>query len=117
MTTVEALAPSSAVLPLPATSRRQVLVRWAGSDFGGSGIENYDVQVRSGSGAWTDWQMATTGTSAVFTGAAGVQHRFRVRAAIVPRTSRPGPPAQTPAHWSTAGRSGAGSPTTAAYRW
>ena len=80
MTTVEALAPSSAVLPLPATSRRQVLVRWAGSDSGGSGIQDYDVQVRSGSGAWTDWQMATTGTSAVFTGAAGVQHRFRVRA-------------------------------------
>ncbi len=80
MTTVEVSPPQTAVLALPAFSRNGLLVQWGGSDPGGSGIQSYDVQVRQGNGAWTDWRMGVTETSAPFTGAAGSEYRFRSRA-------------------------------------
>jgi hypothetical protein len=57
------------------------LVQWSYVDDG-SGVADYDVQVRDGaSGTWTDWQMGTTDTSATYTGAeAGHTYDFRVRA-------------------------------------
>lgn len=80
VTTVEALAPQTAVQALPAFSRNGLAVRWGGADPGGSGIQSYDVQVRAGGGAWTDWRMGVSETSAIFTGTAGVEYRFRARA-------------------------------------
>ncbi len=81
VTTVEALPPQTAVEALPAYSRNGLVVRWGGSDPGGSGILSYDVQYRQGgSGAWTDWRMGVTETSAIFNGTAGLEYRFRSRA-------------------------------------
>ncbi len=50
-------APSSAVEALPPYQNQPAgfAVTWSGADPGGSGIAMYDVQVRDGSGAWTDW--------------------------------------------------------------
>ncbi len=81
MTTVEPNPPLTAVEALPAYSRNGLLVRWGGSDPGGSGIQSYDVQVRQGgSGTWTDWRMDVTETSTIFDGIAGLEYRFRSRA-------------------------------------
>lgn len=81
VTTVEALPPVSKVAPLPPLARNGVEVSWAGADPGGSGIQSYDVQYRSGSGdAWTGWKMNTTDTSATFFGSGGEQVSFRARA-------------------------------------
>ena len=79
-TTVETLPPVTAIQQLPAFTRGDtLLVKWDGSDPGGSGIRSYDVQVRQGNGAWTDWRMGTSETSAVLTGTAGATYGFRVR--------------------------------------
>ncbi len=78
-TKVEALPPQTAVEALPRYSRNGVLVHWGGSDAGGSGIQSYDVQVRAGTGAWTDWQMGTQLTSAPYSGTPGETYSFRAR--------------------------------------
>lgn len=73
-------APTSSVAALPATSSATFTVSWTGTDPGNSGILNYDVQVRDGSGGtWTDWQLATTATSALYTGMGGHTYYFRSR--------------------------------------
>jgi hypothetical protein len=55
-------------------------VAWSGTDAT-SGLANYDVQYRDGaSGTWTDWQTATTATSASFTGQDAHTYHFRARA-------------------------------------
>jgi uncharacterized repeat protein (TIGR01451 family) len=80
-TTVEALPPVTAVQPLLEVSRAPELsIRWRGSDPGGSGIQNYDVQVRQNTGDWTDWLSGVTATVAPFNGQGGVTYDFRVRA-------------------------------------
>ena len=78
-TAVENLAPTTAVNALPAYSPATFSVSWGGTDPGGSGIANYDVQVRDGAGAWTDWQLATTATSASYSGIQGHTYAFRSR--------------------------------------
>ena len=79
--TTDVAAPASSVQSLPTYSAGAVTVTWSGSDTGGAGVKNYDVQVRDGaSGTWTDWQMATTGTSAQFSGVNGHTYAFRSRA-------------------------------------
>ncbi|MBC7261906.1 MAG: fibronectin type III domain-containing protein, partial [Chloroflexi bacterium] len=55
-------------------------VSWSGNAGGGSPIANYDVQYMEGMGSWTDWRMATTSTSAIFTGTRGRNYYFRCRA-------------------------------------
>lgn len=74
--------PSSAVTSLaPTTVSSTFLVRWKGVDRSGTGIASYDVQVRDGDGPWTDWQVRTTATSALYTqGECGHTYRFRSRA-------------------------------------
>ena len=80
-TTVEALPPHSAVLPLPAYERDAAQVVWSGSDPGGSGIANYSVQVRDGlAGDWTTWLTQTVATSANYEGETAHTYYFRVRA-------------------------------------
>ncbi len=79
VTRVEALPPQTTVQPLPRFSRSGVVVWWGSNDPGGSGIRYYDVQMRTGAGAWTDWRMGTTATSAIHTGASGETYSFRAR--------------------------------------
>ena len=48
----DTLAPSVAI-DTPSAVGLSVRVSWAGVDMG-SGVRNYDVQVKEGSGSWTD---------------------------------------------------------------
>jgi TolB protein len=80
-TTVEALPPVTSVNALPPFSRSGFTVTWSGTDPGESGITKYDVQYRIGTdGTWTDWQINTQATSAVFNELAGQTYYFRSRA-------------------------------------
>ena len=78
-TTVEALPPRTSIEPLPPYSHSPILVRWGGSDPGGSGIQRYEVQFRVNNGTWTNWPMDTTDTSALFSEWPGRECSFRVR--------------------------------------
>ena len=65
----------------PYNTSTSFTVAWSGADTGGAAIKNYDVQVRDGTGgAWTDWRMATTSTSASYSGTSGHAYFFRARA-------------------------------------
>lgn len=78
---VDTTPPTSNVEQLPQWSPGSFTVRWSGTDNpGGSGIRHFDVQFRVNGGAWQNWQMATTATSATFTGQNGNFYEFRVRA-------------------------------------
>jgi hypothetical protein len=73
--------PTASVNPLPQWSASPFTVSWSGADeAGGSGIKQFDVQVRSGGGPWGNWVMGTTATSQEYTGSNGVLYEFRVRA-------------------------------------
>jgi hypothetical protein len=72
-------APRVSVNPLPQWSSHKFTVSWSGDDPGGSGIDHYDVQYRSGA-TWVNWLNATKGTSAEFVGGAdGTRYEFRAR--------------------------------------
>ncbi len=72
-------APNVTVVPLNEYSARNFIVKWSGTDTGGSGINYYDVQYRVDGGDWNDWQ-STTETSAEFTGGeSGRFYEFRAR--------------------------------------
>jgi Tol biopolymer transport system component len=80
-TTVEVLTPRSTLNPTPAYSRGMISLTWSGFDRGGSGIQNYDVQVRDMAvGQWIDRDMGTPGTSTAFDGTPGHTYQFRLRA-------------------------------------
>lgn len=54
--TLDNQKPTSQVTALTPISPAVFTVTWGGSDAGGSGLKNYDVQVRDGAnGAWTAW--------------------------------------------------------------
>ncbi|MFA6449986.1 MAG: hypothetical protein WCX65_10975, partial [bacterium] len=56
-------------------------VTWSGADGAGeSGLKDFTVQVKDGAGLWTDWQVNTLLTTAVFTGVNGHTYYFRVKA-------------------------------------
>ncbi len=72
--------PTSQVEALPAFAQATFPVTWGGSDDA-AGVRSYDIQVRDGpSGAWTDWLLDTTATSANFTGVDAHTYYFRSRA-------------------------------------
>jgi hypothetical protein len=78
---VDTTPPTSSVTDLPQWSPATFTVRWSGSDnTNGSGIRNFDVQTRTNGGSWQNWQLATTATSASFTGTNGNLYEFRSRA-------------------------------------
>jgi hypothetical protein len=81
-TTIDLESPASTVKELPEyTTNTEFSVEWSGSDgAGGTGIADYDVQVKDGNGQWTDWLTGTTGMSASFEGMQGHSYHFRVRA-------------------------------------
>ncbi|MFL6111423.1 MAG: MBG domain-containing protein, partial [Catenulispora sp.] len=76
--TLDAAAPTSSVLPLPATTTDPtLLVRWSGRDEdGGSGVAGYDVYVSADGGAYALLVGNTTDTSATVTGQAGHTYAF-----------------------------------------
>lgn len=77
---VDTEPPVVSVNLLPAFSPRNFTVSWSGADPGGSGIAHYDVQFRVDGGPWVDWRMATTATSAEFSGGeSGRTYDFRAR--------------------------------------
>jgi hypothetical protein len=67
------------------TLGNKITATWSGTDTGGSGLKNFDVQYRVAAwngnfGAWTNWKMATTAKSAQYTTTPGHSVCFRVRA-------------------------------------
>lgn len=75
--TLDGLAPSSAIQPLPAEAVGEVPVQWSGQDApNGSGIGSYDIYVSRDGTAYTPWLMATTDTGARFLGEPGSSYRF-----------------------------------------
>jgi len=77
---IDNVVPTSIVNPIGQWSPRTFPVTWTGQDSGGSGIRHYDVQFRMNGGSWQNWRMATTETSANFTGENAAFYDFRVRA-------------------------------------
>lgn len=78
---IDNVAPTAIVNPLGQWAPGTFRVSWTGQDnSGGSGIRHFDVQSRMNGGAWQDWRMATTDTSANFTGVNAAFYEFRVRA-------------------------------------
>jgi hypothetical protein len=81
-TIIDPSPPASAVKKLPEyETSTSVGIEWTGSDgAGGSGIASFDVQMRDGSGPWTDWLTGTASTGAAFDGIQGHTYSFQVRA-------------------------------------
>jgi RHS repeat-associated protein len=75
--TIDAVAPTSSVNPLPAVSLTSFPVSWAGQDDpGGSGVGSYDIYVSDNGGPWQLWQSHTSQTSAVYAGQLGHAYAF-----------------------------------------
>jgi hypothetical protein len=75
--TIDAEAPTSQVLALPAESTNSFLVQWSGQDdISGSGIANYDIYVSNDGTNYSKWLDHTTATNAMFSGSPGVTYRF-----------------------------------------
>lgn len=78
--TLDTTAPAAQVAPLPAkVGVMSFNVSWSGTDAT-SGIASYDVQSSDGDGPWTDWQVGTNQTRALFSAEDGHTYRFRTRA-------------------------------------
>jgi uncharacterized repeat protein (TIGR01451 family) len=90
--TTDVWVPASSMNALPAQSPGPFTVSWSGADAGPSGLLGYDVQVREGAGAWTDWLVGTRATSASYPGIGGHTYSFRVRARDNSYNVEPWPP-------------------------
>ena len=68
--TIDASLPVSSVLPLPATTNRNVFtVRWAGADaVGGAGLGGFDIYVSDNGGPWRLWLANTPYWEQLFVG-------------------------------------------------
>ena len=78
---VDSTAPRSRMKPLPPVlDRTQVSLEWEGLDEL-SGIESYDVQVKTGDkGSWTDYLSRVADRNANFQAQDGIRYGFRCRA-------------------------------------
>ena len=78
LNTIDAAAPESNVLSLPASTAETTFeVQWSGQDEpGGSGIANYDIYVSVDDGPYGLLQDDTTSTSTTFTGELGHTYAF-----------------------------------------
>jgi hypothetical protein len=76
--TIDSVAPTSSVAPLPAVSTTAaILVSWAGADdTGGSGIRSYDIYVSDNGGPLLSWLVNTTQTSGTYQGVNGHNYGF-----------------------------------------
>jgi len=76
---VDTVAPLCVISSLPATTATlNFTVSWAASDTT-SGVVDYDVQYREGTGDWIDWMVHVTNQTAVFSGTDGSTYTFRAR--------------------------------------
>jgi len=79
--TIDSMAPSSSIAPLPAQSPGPFTVSWQGADNGPAGILGYDVQIKhSPESNWEYWLIETTDTSAIREVSGGRTYAFRCRA-------------------------------------
>ncbi len=77
LVTVDANPPTSTVAALPAEAGSTFLVRWSGQDdFGGSGLQSYDVHVTENGTNNLVWLTQTTATNAWFRGEPGSTYAF-----------------------------------------
>jgi hypothetical protein len=78
MTQVADLAtPVSHVSPLPAMAASpNILVKWSGTDVGGSGIQSYTIYISDNGGAFTPWLSQTAATQAGYAGYLGHTYGF-----------------------------------------
>jgi hypothetical protein len=76
--TLDAVAPSSSVAPLPADlAATSIPVSWSGvDDPGGSGVAGYDIYVSIDGAPVVDWLPNTTLTSATYVGSPGHTYAF-----------------------------------------
>ncbi len=74
--TIDRLAPTSAVQPLPVQSPPQFVVTWSGLDLNGAGMASYDIYVSTNGGPFGLWQAGTTQTSSTFNGQSGTTYQF-----------------------------------------
>jgi hypothetical protein len=73
-------SPPEARVTEAAAHEQGFMVRWSGSDDG-VGIASYDIQARAlPEGGWTDWQLATTSSEALFVPPGPGEYAFRARA-------------------------------------
>jgi len=81
VTTIENLPPSSYLDPLPNTLVDDTLISWNGVDQGGSGVKDFDIQIRDNTmgGNWVDWLTATAVTSSRFGGVGILGHNYSMR--------------------------------------
>jgi RHS repeat-associated protein len=75
---LDAGAPTSSVLPLPATTHGASFpISWSGQDdTGGLGIATFDIFVSDNGGPVVPFQLGTSATSAIFTGQVGHTYGF-----------------------------------------
>ncbi|KPL12576.1 hypothetical protein AMJ74_06605 [candidate division WOR_3 bacterium SM1_77] len=78
LNTIDALPPTSTVLPLPDTTQYwQFEVHWSGADDSlGSGVRNYTTYVSDNGEPYFSWVMNTTDTMAIFEGEDGHTYSF-----------------------------------------
>jgi hypothetical protein len=76
--TVDAVPPTSAVMPLPSAElTTNFMVSWFGTDDpNGSGVADYDIYVSDDNGPWQMWQATTSATSATYGGQPGHTYGF-----------------------------------------
>ncbi|HET6424327.1 MAG TPA: cadherin domain-containing protein [Planctomycetaceae bacterium] len=78
--TLDAVAPTSVVLPVQAEQvddRGRFTVRWQGTDdAGGSAIRDYDIYVKIDDGTFEPWLTGVTFTEAVYDGPVGQTYAF-----------------------------------------
>ncbi len=76
--TIDDIAPTSQVAPLPAVqNRREFSVSWQGLDnAGGAGVVTFDIYVSTDGGEFVLWQAATPATSGGFQGDFGSAYSF-----------------------------------------
>jgi PKD repeat protein len=80
ITVVDTTPPSVTLDALPPYQTTSAfVVAWSGFDMQ-STVESFDVQVRDGGDAWTDWLTSTTALSASFNGLDGHLYAFQARA-------------------------------------
>jgi len=74
------MAPPTTWVSAPINAEPGFTVRWGASDAPSNAVSSYWVQYRDNGDTWTNWQTATSATSASFTGARGHRYDFQVRA-------------------------------------
>jgi hypothetical protein len=75
LVTIDAVPPSSAVIPLPSFSGSNFTVCWSGTNTGPA-IVGYNLYVSTNNGPWNLWLSDTTNTCARFTGQVGSNYGF-----------------------------------------